>query len=142
MLRGNKKAFTLTEIVATLAILGVIFAIAIPGVGKLQEKFRKDYYTQLDASVLAAGKNYYKDHQDKRPVNLLEADFAKYVNGALVKDKYIDTVKKYNSDYDDCTGHVVVLKLEEGYKYVNCMNCGDYNTIPAAASSSNYDKNI
>ena len=73
----KEKGFTLTEVLATLVILGILIAIAIPSVSKLQEKFKKDYYKELEGTVLASAKTYFKDNVYKtiipRNVKLSEA---------------------------------------------------------------------
>ena len=142
MLRKDKKAFTLTEVIATLAILGIILLIAIPGVGKLQENFRKNYYEQLDGSVLAAAKTYYKDNAEERPVNLLEASFLDY--NKLRGSKYIDTINKYNADDASgaCDGKIVVVKTKDDYIYKNCMDCGEYKNYKAPDKVDGQEDNI
>jgi len=143
MLRKDKKGFTLTEVIATLAILGIILLIAIPGVGKLQENFKKNYYEQLDGSVLAAAKTYYKDNAMQRPVNLLEASFLYYntneKDNLLIDKKYIDTINQYNKT-DPCTGKVVAVKVQDDYKYANCRECAGKNY--GEDISTTYDENI
>ena len=69
----KKSGFTLTELLVTLVILGIVIAIAIPAVGGLQAKFKKEYYLKLDDTVTEVGKTYYKDNAESRPVNLLES---------------------------------------------------------------------
>ena len=120
----QKKGFTLAEIVATLVILGVILVIAVPGIGKLYQKFAENYYKELDETVLQAAKLYFKDTEDSRPQELLQYKSININNGSnsLVGKKYIEKAKLFNSD-KDCTGEVRILKVKDDYIYKNCMIC-------------------
>ena len=110
----NKKAFTVTEILAALVILSIIIAIAIPSVTKLQQKFRNNYYTELDSSLLMASKEYYKNNLSKRPINILYSSGVDYEYLSLDKE-----LKGFRNDTVD--GRVVVVKLENNYFYKNCL---------------------
>lgn len=65
------KGFTMTELIATLVILGIVVAIAIPGVGKLLNKFKSDYYKELNNTIITSGKTYYRDKQNSKPSGLV-----------------------------------------------------------------------
>lgn len=122
----NKKGFTLTEILATIVILGVILAIAVPSYNALSKKFEKEYYDKLEKTVLAAAKTYWKDNSDKRPNDYLESDNVNLYT--LINGKYIDSIKKYkdkskvqlSGSYNE--GVVVTVKVEDGYDYQVCLN--------------------
>ena len=113
----NKKGFTLTEILAVIAILGVILAIAVPSYNSLSKKFEKAYYEKLEGSVLAAAKSYYKENAESRPAELLYSNVVTFSD--LKKNKNIDDIKGYKS-VGDLKGRIIIVKKVEGYDYKMC----------------------
>lgn len=113
----NKKGFTLTEILAVIAILGVILAIAVPSYNSLSKKFEKAYYEKLDGSVLAAAKSYYKENAESRPAELLYSSVVTF--SELIDNKNIDDIKGYKS-VGDLKGRIIIVKKVEGYDYKMC----------------------
>lgn len=113
----NKKGFTLTEILAVIAILGVILAIAVPSYNSLSKKFEKAYYEKLEGSVLAAAKSYYKENAESRPAELLYSNVVTFSD--LKENKNIDDIKGYKS-VDDLKGRIIIVKKVEGYDYKMC----------------------
>ena len=113
----NKKGFTLTEILAVIAILGVILAIAVPSYNSLSKKFEKAYYEKLEGSVLAAAKSYYKENAESRPAELLYSNVVTF--SELKENKNIDDIKGYKS-VDDLKGRIIIVKKVEGYDYKMC----------------------
>ncbi len=115
----NKKGFTLTEILATIVILGVILAIAVPSYNALSKKFEKEYYDKLDKSVLAAAKSYWKDNPDKRPKELLKSDHIMLDD--LIKKKHIENVTEYRSK-KGLEGYIIIINVGNGkYDYKTCI---------------------
>lgn len=115
----NKKGFTLTEILATIVILGVILAIAVPSYNALSKKFEKEYYDKLDKSVLAAAKSYWKDNPDKRPKELLKSDHIMLDD--LIKKKHIENVTEYK-DKKSLEGYIIIINVGNGkYDYKTCI---------------------
>lgn len=112
----NKKGFTLTEILAVIAILGVILAIAVPSYNSLSKKFEKEYYDKLEGSVLAAAKSYYKENAESRPAELLYSNVVTF--SELKKNKNIDDIKGYKSE--ELKGRIIIVKKVEGYDYKMC----------------------
>lgn len=112
----NKKGFTLTEILAVIAILGVILAIAVPSYNSLSKKFEKAYYDKLNGSVLAAAKSYYKENAESRPAELLYSSVVTF--SELKKNKNIDDIKGYKSE--ELKGRIIIVKKVEGYDYKMC----------------------
>ena len=95
----NNKGFTLTEILATLVIIGIIVAIAIPSFNKLSKQFEKDYYNSLEDTILASAKNYYKDHPEERPTGNL---YSSAITLTGLKDKkYVESVQFSSSVVSD-----------------------------------------
>lgn len=118
----NKKGFTLTEILAVIAILGVILAIAVPSYNSLSKKFEKAYYEKLEGSVLAAAKSYYKENAESRPAELLYSSVVTFSD--LKENKNIDDIKGYKS-VDDLKGRIIIVKKVEGYDYKMCYLAPD-----------------
>ena len=122
----NKKGFTLTEILATIVILGIILAIAVPSYNALSKKFEKEYYDKLDKSVLAAAKSYWKDNPDKRPKEYLES--GNITLNDLITNKYIDSVKEYRDKNDFPlsekykNGYALIIKDKDEYDYAVCLS--------------------
>lgn len=122
----NKKGFTLTEILATIVILGIILAIAVPSYNALSKKFEKEYYDKLDKSVLSAAKSYWKDNPDNRPKEYLESANIKLND--LITNKYIDSVKEYRDKNDSPlsekykNGYALIIKDKDEYDYAVCLS--------------------
>ena len=115
----NKKGFTLTEILATIVILGIILAIAVPSYNALSKKFEKEYYDKLDKSVLAAAKSYWKDNPDKRPKELLKSDHIMLDD--LIKKKHIENVTEYRGK-KGLEGYIIIINVGNGkYDYKTCI---------------------
>lgn len=115
----NKKGFTLTEILATIVILGIILAIAVPSYNALSKKFEKEYYDKLDKSVLAAAKSYWKDNPDKRPNELLKTNYIELDD--LIKQKHIENVTEYK-DKKSLKGYIIIINVGNGkYDYKTCI---------------------
>lgn len=113
----NRKGFTLTEILAVIAILGVILAIAVPSYNSLSKKFEKEYYEKLDGSVLAAAKSYYKENAESRPAELLYSSVVTF--SELIDNKNIDDIKGYKSE-SNLKGRIIIVKKAEDYDYKMC----------------------
>ena len=130
----NRKGFTLTEILAVIAILGVILAIAVPSYNSLSKKFEKAYYEKLEGSVLAAAKSYYKENAESRPAELLYSSVVTF--SELKENKNIDDIKGYKS-VDDLKGRIIIVKKVEGYDYKMCYLDSDKNS----GNNKEYEKN-
>ena len=135
----NKKGFTLTEILAVIAILGVILAIAVPSYNSLSKKFEKAYYEKLEGSVLAAAKSYYKENAESRPSELLYSNVVTF--SELKENKNIDDIKGYKSNID-LKGRIIIVKKVEGYDYKMCYlapGTTDANEKKASTTLTNGD---
>lgn len=131
----NKKGFTLTEILAVIAILGVILAIAVPSYNSLSKKFEKAYYEKLEGSVLAAAKSYYKENAESRPAELLYSNVVTFSD--LKKNKNIDDIKGYKSD-TELKGRIIIVKKEKDYDYKMCyLEPGTTDELSETATALN-----
>lgn len=133
----NKKGFTLTEILAVIAILGVILAIAVPSYNSLSKKFEKAYYEKLEGSVLAAAKSYYKENAESRPAELLYSSVVTF--STLKTNKNIDDIKGYKSE--KLKGRIIIVKKVEGYDYKMCYLEPNTEDEKNASTTLN-DKNL
>lgn len=123
----NKKGFTLTEIVATLVILGVLLLIAIPTYSHFTKKFEKEYYDAKVKTISQSAKTYFQDHKIE-----LESDEL-YTNVVslekLIEDKYVDSniEKGYRSNgkIDTENSYVVSIKTPEDYVEATCLYDND-----------------
>ena len=119
----NNKGFTLVEILATIAILGILSGIAIGGVQKYIEKSRQQAYDTLASSSIDATKEYVMDHPGVEQVYFDD----------LLEGNYIDNISNPKDNSSNCSGRVKVNTKKgsngvlDDYTYNVFMCCGSDN---------------
>lgn len=90
----NNKGFTLSELIVTMAILGVVMAIAFPAITKLQTQNQKQVYETYEKALVNAAKLYVdKFNRDLWDTNLTQATCVKITYCDL---EYEDLIKKFD----------------------------------------------
>ncbi len=75
----NDKAFTLTELLAVIVILGVIAIITVPFIANIMAKARQDAFVDSTYSLVNAATQYRANAIMKHETRILSMDF---VNGS------------------------------------------------------------
>lgn len=121
----NKKGFTLIEILAAVAILGILSVVAIVGVNRYILSTRNRAYTQMAKSAYTAAEQYVMDYPsiaaDAKKVNIDNG--IRYEIGDFSDEKSVDLAKLIEKGYlssandpvtkgKSCTGKVYVGKIK------------------------------
>lgn len=115
----NNKGFTLVEILAAVAILGILMGIAMAAYSKYIDISEKKALAIFRKSVISAAENYKMDHPDEDSVTIEK----------LIEDQYLEKPDKriFKGDYK---GKINIKEKEnEGglstYEYTISMCVGD-----------------
>ena len=123
----NNKGFSLVELLAVIAILGILSGLAITAVSKYQENAKRQAYDTLTESASLAAEQYVMSNP-----GATEVDFETLVNEGYLENSIDPGTKK-----DNCTGKVVIKedddedsgaasKLKEN-TYTVSVCCANYN---------------
>ena len=131
----NNKGFTLVEILAVVALLGILMGLAIAAYTRYIDFSEKKALTIFRKSVINAAENYKMDHPDEDSVTIEE----------LIEGQYLKKPDKriFKGDYK---GKISIKEIEnEGglntYEYTISMCVGDnYYTYYPGNSKKSEDK--
>lgn len=66
----NKKGFTLVELLAVIAIIGIILIISVPQLINNLSSAKQTAYNKLEKLIISAGRNYIVDHDISIPTSV------------------------------------------------------------------------
>lgn len=88
----NKKGFTLSEILVTIAIISVIMLIAVPSIISINSRVNKRLYESKKELILISAKQYGMDN-----LSLFNEDTLTITVYDLIKTNYIKADKDKNN---------------------------------------------
>lgn len=116
----NERGLTLVEVIVVMSILGILMIMIIPAVSGMMNRFRDNYYNNLEKSVEVAVKEYISDNKSKRPVDNSSTEI---MITDLVGKSYIDEVVDYKKNACDSESKVIVKREDGKYTYQVCLVC-------------------
>ena len=115
MKRHNSKGFTLVELLAVIAILGIIMIVAIPGVTMLINRSKSDSRDSMEKTLEMAAKSYASGNiqalpkvvgestlikaKDLKKTNFLKEDLVDYDKNSCMDDSVVRIYKYANNGY-------------------------------------------
>lgn len=139
----KKKGFTLVELLAVIALLGVLVLFAVPNVLKLFKTSKDETMITQEANVLDAANLFVNDYC-VHPISKVYRDLCTSVVPILSEDgnnqkRYVVVDTLTSNKYIDpvsygqipCKGYVLYDKSTKDLKFTNgkaYLKCGDYQT--------------
>ena len=128
MKKNNSKGFTLTELLVTIALIGVVSTIAFSAIGNLQSSNQNKKYESFAKVLENAAKLYVDSNSDEinECKKIYYSDLKKYI-----KNQYVDKNEKCETSY------VIVEKVQayNSFKYYAYVKCGEKNWSESKALS-------
>ena len=119
----NDKGFSLVELLAVIAILGILSGIGITAVTRYQEKSKSQAFDTLIKSAKEAAEQYAMDHPSATSVNF----------DTLVSEGYLENAIDPRNTNSTCSGTVRINDDDEGVAsklkangYTVDICCGSY----------------
>ena len=119
----NKKGFTLIEILATVAIMGILSGVAIMGVTRYIEKTQREAYEMMQKTVYDAAASYFQKNPSSNSVD----------TQTLLSEGYLETLQDPSNKNETCSGDVEITKTLglatalDSYTYTVKLQCKKYN---------------
>lgn len=112
----NKKGFTLVELLAVIAILGMLIAMVTPNLMDMFDEKKDTLYENTISEIERVASIYLTDNPD------IYSDISKngYVNisiNTLCNEKYLTCPVKNQKDNSDIDGYVKVTFEDNNYVY-------------------------
>jgi len=120
----DRKAFTLVEIIAAIAIMGILMGVVIASFGSSLRKSHDNHCQQQVDMMIVAGRDYFNDKKTELP---LDIGSEKCINlGYLQNNSYIEAIKDYSGGLCNTTNSkVCAMKITgSNYYYTGYLDCG------------------
>ena len=114
---NNRKGFTMVELLASVAILGILSAIAIVSVGVILSNVDKKHYETQRKNMIIAAQSYSQENRNILPKDV--GDTRIITLNELQRRKYIgDVVDRGKKECNNAESVVVIFKYSKSdYSY-------------------------
>jgi len=138
----KNKGFTLAELLAVIAILGVIALIAFPAVNKIIKSSKEKAYESQKEIILSSAKNWGLDHLGE----LSENNDTYLTIEELKRDGYIEAKQVINPITDEEMTGCIVVHYDDSYnQYIyeyNEAGCDETSKLPIITLNGNRTMSI
>lgn len=147
ILLNTNKGFTLTEMIVTIVIIGILLSILVPGLFKYIEKTKdRQFMVNARSAYIAVQDNLLEafgssnivtfieviaDYQSKGAAGLTASD----IEGIPETGKVIMDIKAMNdigltgNSIDENTGEILALEYREGNKYIQYVKAKGWTNV-------------
>lgn len=125
----NKKGFSLVELLAVIAVIGLLLVITIPNMVELVGNFKnKDRIEMLKNSAISAAKEYVVDGNSVVGISICTSGTqeGEILIQDLINNKYLDAV--YTEYYDDENNIKIGNKVKVTYS-CDAKKFTDYEVV-------------
>lgn len=118
-MKRNNKGFTLIEMLAAIAIMGILSTIGIVAVSNYLVQSRNKSFNMMSKSIYQAAQNCQIQGKCTGTIQI----------ETLLEQGYLDTLKSPNASKGDCTGDVIITENGtstseyKDYQYKVCLTC-------------------
>ena len=120
----KNKGFTLVELLATIAILGILLTIGFMVVNNITDNTKISYYKSEENTLAIAGNEYFNDNRDDKPID----DYNFVDLKTLQEHEYLEELKTYDGKEPCSEESGVYIYNDNGTSYETCLICGDYRS--------------
>ena len=120
----NNKGFTLVELLATIAILGILIGIGTMVVNNITDNTKINYYKSEENTLAIAGNEYFNDNRDDKPID----DYNFVDLKTLQEHEYLEELKTHDGKELCSEESGVYIYNDNGTSYETCLICGDYRS--------------
>ena len=112
----NPKGFTLIELIAIIALLGVVFLVTYTEVTKSIDKSTNELYQAQLSNIKAAAQDWTVDHLDELPE--ADGDSINVNLSDLIDGGYIDSdIKNIATEKESTNIYVKITRKDNNYIY-------------------------
>ncbi len=128
MKKIKNKGFTLTEILAVIAVITIIALLVTAGIMGYFRRGKEDYDKKLTNQLVLASKTYFAEHKEELPTSANKKGYAYVTLPAMQSNNYI--AKSFvDSEGRECSPSYVYVKQRPNnpneYDYYPCLVCQD-----------------
>lgn len=134
----NKKGFTLVELLAVVAILGILSGFAVMAVTSYKERSRKKLYENYEKQMKDATINYFTSNLDKIPAS---GSSVNITTDTLISSSLLDSMTDPLNSNKKCSGYVKAKNNSNisGNNSYNASQGYDANGNIISSNTSNLD---
>ncbi len=131
----NNKGFSMVELLATVAILGILSGLAITAVSRILDKAHEEYYKSEEKNLILAAQTYYNANKTELPKIIgkkSEKTIKELKSSGYLKKDITSYDGKTNCDPDKSKVRVYKYGVSD-YSYSSVLSCGDKYTTTSSS---------